>query len=253
MRVRPYLAQMRVLTCCSRPLPAAMVVASVLVAGMLVGVQPASSEIGIESVNRTSGAAGDEVDLVLYCGGCLPRTVRLPISLLPAGDSPGRQPCRGTSCARRAPAPPGSAPYVPLGTAVSLAGGPRLARRLGLEIPDAVRRHGAGAIRRYVASANRLRFRIPNVEPGLYTYVIHCEGCVAGRGGSLIGHPEPRASRNVARLAHARKNGEFLRIVPAASRDDGSGGTPWILWTVITALALGLLFVVWWRRGTRPG
>ena len=68
--------------------------ATALVAGPLVGVQPASADIGIGTVSRAVGMPGDPVDVLVYCGGCVPRTVRLPISLLPAGDSPGRHPCR---------------------------------------------------------------------------------------------------------------------------------------------------------------
>lgn len=230
---------------------AAIVAATVLVAAALIGLQPAAADIGIESVDRTSGMPGEPVDLLIYCGGCLPRTIRLPISLLPAGDSPRRDPCRGTSCAARAPAPPTSAPYVPVGTAVPLDGGARLARLLGLEIPDSVRRRGRGAIREWVASFNRLRFRIPNAEPGLYAYVIFCCGLSPPEGGNLIGHPQRRGDRNQSRLTHALRDGELLRIEARGARRDESAGPPWPLWTAITGLGLLALFAVWRRRVPR--
>jgi hypothetical protein len=250
-QVRSYMNQMFPATRCWRPPPAATVAATILVAAVLVGVQPASADIGIESVSRSSGIPGEQVDLLIYCGGCLPRAVRLPVSLLPAGDSPGRHPCRATSCARTAPAPPASAPYVPLGIAIPLHGGAGIASRLGLEIPDAVELRGAGAVRQWVASINRLRFQIPDAEPGLYTYVVYC--CGRAPGGDLIGHPERRPSWNRARLAYAREHGQFLRVRPGASRADEPGGPPWPLWTAIAALTLIVLFAVWRRRATRSG
>jgi hypothetical protein len=241
---------MRVLSRRSRLAPAASAAATFLVAALLVGAQGASADIGIESVNRTSGAPGDQVDLLIYCGGCLPQTVRLPISLLPVGDAPARHPCRGTSCAPRAPAPPKTAPYMPVGTAVPLHGGAPLARRLGLEIPDSVKRRGSSAIRGWIASTNGLRFQIPDVEPGLYTYVIFCCGS-APKEGDLIGHPQRRADRNQSRLAYALKEGQFLRIHPAAGRADESGGLPWPLWIAVAAVALIALFALS-RRRARP-
>jgi len=234
-----------------RPPAAATVAATTLVAAVLFGVQPARADIGIESASRTSGVPGEQVDLLIYCGGCLPRTVRLPVSLLPAGGSPGRHPCRGTSCAKTAPAPPASVPYVPLGIAGPLHGGAGIASRLGLEIPGAVERRGVGAVRQWVASINRLRFRIPDAEPGLYTYVIYC--CGRSPDGDLIGHPERRASWNRARLAYAREYGEFLRIRPGASRADEQGGPPSPVWAAVAALTLIALFAVWRHRATPPG
>jgi hypothetical protein len=250
--VSSYLDQMRALSRCSPPPPSATIAATVLVGALLVGVRAADADIGIESVSRTSGVPGDQVELLVYCGGCLPQRVRLPISLLPFGDSPARHPCRGTSCAPRAPAPPTSDPYVPLGTAVPLDGGARLARRLGLEIPDAVMRHGRGALRDWVASTNRLRFRIPAVEPGLYTYVIFCCG-IAPDAGDLIGHPQRRADRNQSRLAQALRDGHFLRIRAGAGRADESGERAWPLWTAIAALGLVALIAVWRRAATPAG
>lgn len=241
---------MRALLRCAR-LPASTAVAAiVLVTALLVGVQESRGDIGIENVDRTSGAPGDRVDVLVYCGGCAPQTVRLPISLLPAGESPGLHPCRGTSCATRAPAPPTSDPYVPVGVAVPLDGGGRLARRLGLEIPDPVSRRGPGAVRRWLWSINRLRFRIPDAEPGVYTYVIFCCG-TAPNEGDLIGHPNRNIHRNQARLAHARKDGQFLRLKPDASRAEAPSGIPWALWPVIAALALIALVAVL-RRDVQP-
>jgi hypothetical protein len=246
------MAQMPASTRSLRPRPYARVTPTVVVLLLLMAVGPARADIAIESVDRTSGAPGDRVDLLIACGGCLPRAVKLPVSLLPIGDSPAHHPCRGASCASRAPAPPESAPFVPLGTAVPLHGGVRLASRLGLDIPPAVGRHGRGAIRDWVASINRLRFRVPDAEPGLYTYVIYCGRCLDGQGGTLIGHPEPEPARNRARLTLARKQGQFLQIEPATTRADESGGRASSLWWVISALVLIVLFVAWRRRSRRP-
>ena len=217
-----------------------------MLAGLIIGPPGASADIGVHSVDRTAGVAGDQVDLLAYCGGCLPRRIRLPILLLPAGDSPDRDPCRGTSCATRAPVPPTSAPYVPLGTAVPLNGGAPLASRLGIEIPDSVIRHGRAAVRMSVASINRLRFRIPDVEPGLYTYVIFCCGLSPPAGGDLIGHPQRRGDRNESRLAHALRDGQYLRVHAASGRAAEPAGTPWVLWGAIAAS--GMLAVLFARR-----
>jgi hypothetical protein len=140
---------------------------------------------------------------------------------------------------------------VPLGIAIPLHGGAGIASRIGLEVPDAVERRGAGAIRQWVASINRLRFRIPDAEPGLYTYVIYC--CGSAPGGDLIGHPQRRASWNRARLAYAREHGEFLRIRPETTRADQLGGMPWPVWAAVAALPLIVIFAVWRRRETRSG
>src|ERR687897_523280 len=141
----------------------------------LVNAPQAEADIGIQSVSQTSGAAGERVQLLIYCGGCLPDHVGLPVSLLPVGPSPHRHPCRGTSCASTAPEAPMSAPYVQLGVASPLRGGEETARRLGLRIPDSVEQRGAEAGRGWGASIGGLRFRIPPVDPGEYTYVIYCK------------------------------------------------------------------------------
>jgi hypothetical protein len=195
----------------------APIAATIVVAAMLVGVQPARADIGIESVSRTSGFPGEPVDLLVACGGCLPCTVRLPVSLLPVGSSPGRR-------SPTAPESPASAPYVPLGNAVPLAGGARLASRLGLEIPNAVERRRAGALRAWVASTNRLRFRIPNAEPGLYSYVVYCEGCQRGPGGSLI--------------TNTGEQRELLRI---RATGEPTGAGPVTIWLIVAAGVVLLL------------
>jgi hypothetical protein len=235
---------------------------SVIAFALLVSVvcaQPAGADIGLGSVSRSSGTPGQRVQLLIYCGGCLPDRIRLPVSLLPVGSSPYRHPCRGTSCASTAPAPPTSAPYVPLGVASPLRGGEGIAQRLGLRIPDSVERRGAQAVRDWVASVNGLRFRIPDAEPGIYTYVIYCclTGGGEGRGGDLIGHPNRRASWNRARLANARTEGELLRILPesdsAVARGDVEEGMPWpVVAAAAGALALIALVALRRFRAARP-
>ena len=206
---------------------AASVAATIVVVPTLVDVQPARADIGIESVSRTSGFPGEPVDLLVACGGCLPRTVRLPVSLLPAGSAPGRR----SPTARE---PPGNAPYVPLGNAVPLHGGARIASRLGLAIPDAVARRGAGAVREWVTSINRLRFRIPDAEPGLYTYVVYCEGCQRGPGGSLI--------------TNTSEKRELLRIRAAGEPTGGGPVTTWLMVVVGVVFLLVLAGLTLRRR-----
>jgi hypothetical protein len=135
-----------------------------------------------------------------------------------------------------------SAPYVPLGVASPLRGGEETARRLGLRIPDSVEQRGAEAVREWVASIDGLRFRIPAVDPGEYTYVIYCKPC----GGTLIGHPERGVFLNRARLAHARGDGEVLRILAegdsARAHGETSSGIPWPV--AVGAGGLGLISLV---------
>lgn len=237
-----------------RPPLASAIAAATLVAAAFLGAQAARADIGIEGVSRTSGVPGERVDLLLHCGGCLPHVVRLPVSLLPVGSAPGRHPCRDTSCATTAPAPPTKAPYIPLGVALPLRGGSGPASRLGLQIPNTVERRGADAVGQWVASINRLRFRIPDAEPGLYTYVIYC--CGRARDGDLIGHPNRRAAANRARIAFAREQGEFLRILPGAERAAEAGGVPWPVWATVASavvlIVLGALRRLRAHRGAAP-
>jgi hypothetical protein len=41
----------------------------------------------------------------------------------------------------------------------------------------------------------RLHFTIPNVKPGVYTFVIFCDVCARGGAGSLIANPRARPWR----------------------------------------------------------
>jgi hypothetical protein len=221
----------------------------IFVSTALLGVQPASGDIGVWSANPTSGRPGEPVELLIGCGGCVPGppdrpsrypgTARLPVSLLPFERSPYRRACRGGSCAFAAPSPPTRPPYLPLGRAVALGAGKRTASRLGIRPPGSVRRAGADAVRDWLASTNRLRFRIPDAEPGLYAYVIYCASCRRGGAGTLIQDPP----------FSAREQGEFLRILPrgaaGARSGDAGGGLPWpIVAGGFAALALIALVIL---------
>jgi hypothetical protein len=78
-------------------------------------------------------------------------------------------------CSPQAKAPPRRAPFTYLGEAVPPPGGNN---------PE------DGGMPRYL-----LRFEVPDLRPGPYTFVIYCDVCLQGRGGALISYPEPREWR----------------------------------------------------------
>jgi hypothetical protein len=247
----------------------AWAVAAATLVSLAVGhLETAGADIGVWSVSRTSGVPGEPVEVLIGCGGCvpgLPGTARvgprLPVSLLPLRSSlyrgAHRWCVRGT-CTPTAPAPPASAPFLPLGVALPLRGGeraPEAAKRLEIRfpnaVPDAVRDHGAGAVRQWLANMNRLRFGIPDAEPGLYKFVIYCRDCVEGREGALIQNPSATPAQR-ALLREQRE--EVLRILPAsggrAGSDSNTGAMAWVVGGSLAALAA--LAVVAFGRSGRP-
>ena len=145
----------------------ALVIGVVAVVSAVVA-QAARADVGIVRVSRASASPGDLVRV--WAGGA----VRMPLYLVPRraapksfscvvedgkpvavpADTPGAQVCR-----QIAPRPPSGPPYVLLGRFTRPAEGERF--------PS-------------------LRFRVPAVRAGLYRFVIYCEGCYRGPGGSLI-------------------------------------------------------------------
>lgn len=92
-----------------------------------------------------------------------------PLSLVPIGKAPEPHRCGPNAlCSPQAAAPPAHGPYRYLGAATA-------EPRQGSEVP------------RY-----SLEFRIPDLAPGLYAYVIYCGVCNRGAGGSLIAVPHSR-------------------------------------------------------------
>lgn|GEM_PF-2930253 len=156
-------------------------------------------------MSRHGGAPGSPVTVTLACDFCFPPCVgpkgeRHPqgfahgpcmlgtkedppawfgVSLLPRFRTLALAACRGGAhgpavCPPRTTlGPPHRAPFAFLGRAVPPPGG---------------NDPGSGKPPRY-----RLGFEIPDLRPGLYTFVIWCDACLAGRKGSLIsGGASPR-------------------------------------------------------------
>jgi hypothetical protein len=151
---------------------------------------PAEAAVGIEKTSRKAGAPGDTVTVTLGCGFCYPpckgpRGQRQPkpcmlgtegrrppasfgISLVPVEKLPVPHPCGPKAlCAPEASAPPRRAPFRYLGEAAAL--------------NDITQKTGRVPVPRY-----RLDFTVPDLRPGTYTYVIYCDVCAKGAGGSLI-------------------------------------------------------------------
>jgi hypothetical protein len=152
----------------------------------------AGAAVGVESVSRHSASPGQAVTLTLGCGFCYPPCEgsparntpcmlgtkrrpprRFPISMVPVSSVPEPFPCGPRAiCAPQTTRPPRRPPFVYLGEAVPPA-----------DIEEG-REGGGPYIPRY-----RLRFEMPAVRPGRYAFVIFCEVCVRGEGGSLIAEP----------------------------------------------------------------
>jgi len=134
----------------------------------------ASADIGVERVSRLSGASGKEVRLTVGCGACThpKRTpASFPVSLVPVSEVPKPYRCGLRAlCSPQAKAVPRRAPFTYLGEA-------QLAEE---EDPP-------HAGRSYV-----LEFAIPDLPDGKYTYVIYCDACLDGKGGTLIANRNPK-------------------------------------------------------------
>lgn len=155
-------------------------------------VASAQGDVGVEKVSRQAAKPGARVTVTLGCGFCFPPCKgapghrngpcmlgtkedppgAFPISLVPLEQVPGPRSCGPNAlCAPEAKAPPARAPYALLGEAL------------------AEGRVGGGAPK------YGLEFEVPDLRPGLYTYVIFCEVCNRGEGGSLIADPLARPWR----------------------------------------------------------
>lgn len=157
----------------------------------------AAADVGVEKVDRHAGPPGDEVHLTIGCGFCFPPCKGPKGERHPEGFEKG--PCMlGTD---------GKAP--PSSFAVSLVSQQRAEHLLACNTGEqacptptrAPRRHGY----RYLGEAlpppggnnpehgdpprYLLDFEIPRLAPGKYSYVIWCDVCVDGRGGSLVVNP----------------------------------------------------------------
>jgi hypothetical protein len=156
----------------------------------LFSAAPAQADVGVERVSRSAGQVGDVVDLTIGCGFCFPpchgapgeRNVpcmldtkaeppeAFPVSLVPIEKAPAPRRCGPRAlCSPQVPAPPARPPFAFLGEATPPA-----------DDEDRPGRH----VPRYL-----LRFEIPKLRPGLYTFVIFCDTCAPGTRGSLIASP----------------------------------------------------------------
>ncbi|MFT3863378.1 MAG: hypothetical protein QM729_03830 [Solirubrobacterales bacterium] len=156
----------------------------------------------MDHVSRTAAVPGAKVDLTLGCGFCFPPCVgpkgekhpagsehgacipgteeepptAFPISLVPIGRAPGPRPCGPRAvCPPAVAGAPRRPPYSYLGRAVG---------------PSYVKRPQGGRVPLY-----RLHFIVPRLPAGRYAYVIYCDVCRRGKGGSLISDPEERRWR----------------------------------------------------------
>ncbi|HEX6700300.1 MAG TPA: hypothetical protein VF101_06165 [Gaiellaceae bacterium] len=137
----------------------ARVVIALSLIGLATVASTARSDVGLISIDRTSGRPGDRV--VARFGGYDRQWPRMPVYLVPARRSPQRAPCLGIDpravCEARVPRAPKGVPYTFLG-----------------------RIHYAPPAR------GRFRFRVPRIAPGLYALLVYCAPCYKGPGGSVI-------------------------------------------------------------------
>jgi hypothetical protein len=160
---------------------------------LLLLAPAASADVGVEQVIPPAASPGDSVLVQLGCGFCFPPCVGPRGERRPKGYAHG-------PCMLGVKADP------PRGFPISLipADGKRSSfHLLGTAVPPPQGNDPAsGKPPRYL-----LRFRVPRLEPGPYTFVVHCAVCNRGWGGSLVRSgrllvrsPEPRQASGL-RLA----------------------------------------------------
>jgi len=163
-----------------------------------LAVAPAApADVGVERVSRLAGAPGDAVELTIGCGFCYPPCKgpesegsgvcmpgveppppSFPVSLVPIEKVPKPHRCGPRRlCTPEAAAPPRRAPFTLLGWAKPA--------------PPADDRWPLGGFD-HEPPRYALDFQIPDLQPGVYSYVIYCAVCQRGQGGSLIAFPERR-------------------------------------------------------------
>jgi hypothetical protein len=180
-------------------LPLGLFAAGLLVFVALLSAAPANPAVGVEKTSRLAGVPGAKVDLTLACGFCFPPCTGPPghrepspcmlgthhaqppesfaISLVPIAKAPKPHWCGPNAlCSPTPKGAPRHAPYTYLGQATPPADGEGPSD--GKNIP------------RYL-----LDFAIPDLAPGVYTYVIFCDACARGERGSLIASPSSRLWR----------------------------------------------------------
>jgi hypothetical protein len=137
-----------------------------LLAGLaLLTPPPATADVGVSGLSAEAAQPGDSVAVRVACGSCR-ANASFPVSLVPAGRAPKPHRCgRNALCPPMSAGPPQLPPY----------------RFLGRTEPVT-----ADGARREEIAESQLRFRVPDVRPGLYAFVVFCAGCAPGPRGSLI-------------------------------------------------------------------
>ena len=184
----------------------------------VLGAPRAEADIGIEKVSRPAGAPGETVTMTLGCGACYPPCKGAEGHRHRQGFDHG--PCMLGTGGKRPPASFGVS-LVP----VAKAPGPPFAF-LGSATPPPGGNDPANGIPRYA-----LGFEVPELRPGLYMFVVHCDFCLDGPGGRLIAAPSSPAWR--------------FRV-----RAEPQGATRWMnsVLNVISSLSFSSLFAI----GTPP-
>ncbi|HEX7293957.1 MAG TPA: hypothetical protein VF259_05390 [Solirubrobacterales bacterium] len=173
---------------------------ALLVAAGLLVPAAAQADVGVERVSRLAGVPGEPVELTIGCGFCFPPCEgpesvgngvcmpgvkppppSFPVSLVPVERVPKPRRCGPRRiCTPETSAPPERAPFTLLGWA-------KPAPPADDRWPLGGFGHGTIEPPRYA-----LDFEIPDLRPGVYSYVIYCAVCQRGEGGSLIAFPERR-------------------------------------------------------------
>lgn len=173
--------------------PRRIQIASVLSAAALVALMaaPAQADVGVEKASRHAAKPGARVTVTVACG-CFPPCkgapghrnepctlgtkkeppAAFPVSLVPLRKAPRPHRCGPNGlCPPKVKAPPAHAPFTYLGEA----------------LPEG---RAGGGLPKY-----GLDFEVPDLRPGLYTYVIYSEVDNRGASGRLIADPLARQWR----------------------------------------------------------
>jgi hypothetical protein len=151
----------------------ALFLISLTIALLNLTAPAAVADLGVEKVSRSKGGPGESVKVTLGCGACLAggrqAPASFPVSLVPAAKVPQPYRCGPRMlCAPQVQAPPKRAPFTYPGEALLRREEGRVDEPYPLYVLD---------------------FTIPTLPTGTYTYVIYCDDCLDGKGGSLISAP----------------------------------------------------------------
>lgn len=196
--------------------------AAVTAAALLLAQGSASGDVGVTNRSPAVAAPGDQVSVTVKAASSISvpnGAPNYPLSLVPVNRAPA--PCRPAPAPCPMPkAPPRSPPYTYLG----------LAKRLP----------GSNPVKTY-----RLRFRVPQLKPGTYVFVIfnHDLRSPGSRGGLVVSSAD-RVDR--LRVVAGRADG----VGPPHGGSGPGDSLPWAFAGVaVVVLALGSTILI--RRGRR--